>query len=138
MLMGVDMQGFDNRSPGAAGAFDTPPESPVFSPSTSAPPRASSSSKPTPTPAPAPESESDEEPDEEAQAKADALKEKDLGNAAYKKRDFAAAETHFTKAWDLWPKDITFLTNLAGQSNDFYMDHLRAKPGHRSCLLRNW
>lgn len=117
VLLGVDMDAFE-RKPGATGRsanFDTPPETPV-SPSAPSP----SSSKPAPTPASVPDvkmAEAEEEPeelDEEAQAKASALTEKDLGNAAYKKRDFAQAEEHFTKAWDLWPKDITFLTNLAG------------------------
>ena len=55
-----------------------------------------------------------EEEDEEQKAKAQALKEKQLGSEAYKTRNFAAAEAHFSKAWDTWPKDITFLTNLAG------------------------
>jgi stress-induced-phosphoprotein 1 len=118
VLLGIDMQAFDNRRGASAAApganFDTPPESPR-SPSAS-----TSTSKPAPPPtAPAPdvkmaEPEEEEEPDEEAQAKKAALKEKDLGNAAYKKREFAEAEAHFTKAWDLWPKDMTFLTNLAG------------------------
>lgn len=60
--------------------------------------------------------EEDEEEDEEAIAKKDALREKELGGAAYKKKDLDAAEEHFSKAWTLWPKDITFLTNLAGES----------------------
>ena len=117
-LLGVDMQGFDNRRGASAAApganFDAPPESPQ-SPTASA-----STHKPAPTrAAPAPdvkmaEPEEKEEPDEDAQAKAAALKEKALGNAAYKKREFADAEVHFEKAWDLWPKDVTFLTNLAG------------------------
>lgn len=120
VLMGVDMQAF-------AGGRDEamPPMSPPESPSTSYTPTtpSASTSKPSaPTPdvkMAEPESESDEEPDEEAQAKAEALKEKEAGNAAYKKRDFADAESHFTKAWDLWPKDITFLTNLAGEFESF-------------------
>jgi len=41
---------------------------------------------------------------------------KKFGADAYKKRDFATAITHFTKAWDTWPKDISFLTNLAGEA----------------------
>jgi stress-induced-phosphoprotein 1 len=117
VLLGIDMEAFDNRRDASAAAptasFDTPPDSPQ------SPPASTSTSKHTPTPAaPAPDvnmaEPEDEEPDEEAQAKAAALKEKDFGNAAYKKREFPQAEAHFTKAWDLWPKDMTFLTNLAG------------------------
>lgn len=59
--------------------------------------------------------EEDEDAKADAKAKADATKEKQLGSDAYKQRDFVAAATHFSKAWDTWPKDITFLTNLAGQ-----------------------
>jgi hypothetical protein len=110
VLLGIDMEAFDNRRDASATAptasFDTPPESPQ------SPPASTSTSKPAPDVKMAePE---DEEPDEEAQAKAAALKEKDFGNAAYKKREFPQAAAHFTKAWDLWPKDMTFLTNLAG------------------------
>jgi len=50
--------------------------------------------------------------DEEAQAKKEAEAAKKAGNEAYKKREFDEAATQFSKAWDLWPKDITFLTNL--------------------------
>ena len=59
--------------------------------------------------------EEPEEEDDDAKAKAAALEEKTKGNAAYKARDFATAATHFEKAWDAWPKDITFLTNLSGE-----------------------
>jgi len=43
----------------------------------------------------------------------EALKEKDLGNEAYKKRDFVKAHQHYDKAIELDPKNITFLTNKA-------------------------
>jgi hypothetical protein len=55
-----------------------------------------------------------EEGQEEAQAKKGAEAAKKAGNEAYKKRDFQTAAENFQKAWDLWPKDVTFLTNLAG------------------------
>ncbi|XP_071078815.1 stress-induced-phosphoprotein 1-like [Haliotis cracherodii] len=42
-----------------------------------------------------------------------ALVEKDEGNAAYKKKDFAAALEHYQKAADLDPTNITILTNRA-------------------------
>ncbi|KAH9017984.1 chaperone [Lactarius pseudohatsudake] len=121
-LMGIDMQGFsrpegsDDVPPGVPPYADagSPPSSPP--PSTRhAPPPAASSSK-------APESndvkmaeveeEADDGDNEDAAAKAAAEAEKKLGAEAYKKRDFATAITHFSKAWETWPKDITFLTNL--------------------------
>jgi len=46
-------------------------------------------------------------------ANAEALKEKELGNEAYKKRDFAAAHQHYDKAIKLDTTNITFLTNKA-------------------------
>ena len=45
--------------------------------------------------------------------KEEAQKQKQLGNDAYKKRDFPAAVSHFTKAIELDPSEITFYTNLA-------------------------
>ncbi|KAL6306722.1 activator of Hsp70 and Hsp90 chaperone [Sparassis latifolia] len=53
------------------------------------------------------------EDDEDARARSAAEAEKKVGAEAYKARDFATAATHFEKAWELWSKDITFLTNLA-------------------------
>ncbi|KAG8223594.1 hypothetical protein J437_LFUL004115 [Ladona fulva] len=43
----------------------------------------------------------------------DAASEKELGNAAYKKRDFDAALKHYEKAIALNPNDITFYNNIA-------------------------
>ena len=45
--------------------------------------------------------------------KADALKEKELGNAAYKAKDFPTALAHYDKAIELDPEEISFLTNKA-------------------------
>lgn len=42
-----------------------------------------------------------------------ALKEKELGNSAYKKKDFQTAINHYTKAMELDPTEITFHTNLS-------------------------
>jgi hypothetical protein len=72
----------------------------------------SSSSKPTP-PSPAPEQEKEdiemsEEDAEDAKAKADALAAKTKGSEYYKQQQFNKTASEF-KAWDLWPKDITFL-----------------------------
>ncbi|KAI8994485.1 hypothetical protein BDB01DRAFT_772984 [Pilobolus umbonatus] len=45
--------------------------------------------------------------------KAQALAEKDLGNKAYKERQFDTALSHYTKAFSLDNTNITFLTNKA-------------------------
>jgi len=114
VLMGVDMQGFSREEgsdelPQGVSKVDTasPPSSPSPKPATS-------TSKPTP-PAPAPEPEDvemAEEDQEEAAAKKAAEVAKKAGSEAYKKRDFEEAAKNFEKAWDVWPKDITFLANL--------------------------
>lgn len=46
-----------------------------------------------------------------------ALKEKEAGNTAYKKKDFETALTHYSKAIELDPTDMTFLNNKAGMWN---------------------
>lgn len=43
----------------------------------------------------------------------EAIKEKDAGNAAYKKKDFEIAHKHYDKAIELDPHNISFLTNKA-------------------------
>lgn len=68
--------------------------------------RAPSNSSP-PPPKKEPEPEKPQLSDEQSAA----LKEKELGNKAYKKKDFSAAITHYDKAFELYPNDITFLTN---------------------------
>ena len=42
-----------------------------------------------------------------------ALKEKDLGNEAYKKKDFVTAHKHYDKAIELEPTNVTFYNNKA-------------------------
>lgn len=80
---------------------------------------ASASSKPAPAapkpePAPAPEDVAMTDEEREAAAKkAEALKEKDLGNEAYKKKDFDTAIRHYNRALELYDADMTFLTNRA-------------------------
>lgn len=109
VLMGIDIQ----ASTRPEGSDETPfsREQP-----TSPPPQASSS-KPTQKTAPPAESEDIEmsdEDDEEAQAKKAAEAAKSAGAAAYKKRDFDEAIKQFSSAWETWPKDLTYLTNLGG------------------------
>lgn len=51
-----------------------------------------------------------------------ALAEKDLGNQAYKKREFDVALGHYDKAYELDNTNITFLTNKAGKWNGTWGD----------------
>ncbi|KAH9943011.1 activator of Hsp70 and Hsp90 chaperone [Epithele typhae] len=99
-LMGIDMQGFSRDE----GSDEFPPGVDPTNP-----PRASSSKASEP-----PKEEDVEMLDpEEAEKKKAAEAEKKLGTEAYKTRDFDNAIAHFQKAWDTWPKDVAFLTNLA-------------------------
>lgn len=45
---------------------------------------------------------------------AQSVAEKELGNAAYKKKDFETALAHYNKAIELDPTEMTFLNNIAG------------------------
>jgi len=65
----------------------------------------------TPEPAKAPEPEPEPEPVDESRQKA--VQEKELGNAAYKKKDFATAIQHYNNAIQLDPTDMAFVTNRA-------------------------
>lgn len=84
-----------------------------------------------PEPAPEPEPEPMEVPEEGREAKkrkAEALKEKEAGNAAYKKKDFDTAIQHYTKAMELDDEDVSYLLNRAatylemGQYDDCIKD----------------
>lgn len=114
VLTGIDMQGFsrpegsDELPPGVS--TSTEPSSPPAKPSpaaTSPPPKASTSSAPE-------DVEMEDVDDDEVKAKKDAEALKKAGGEAYKKRDFEEAAKKYQQAWDTWPKDITFLTNLGG------------------------
>jgi stress-induced-phosphoprotein 1 len=115
VLMGIDMQGFSREE----GSDELPPgvsKANMASPPSSPPPKpTASTSTPTPVPAVEPEDvEMAEEDQEEAAAKKEAEEAKKAGSDAYKKRNFEEAAKNFEKAWDIWPKDVTFLTNLGG------------------------
>ncbi|PKA64180.1 Heat shock protein STI [Apostasia shenzhenica] len=70
--------------------------------------------KKAPEPEPDPElMEIAEEEKEAKQRKVEAQKEKDAGNAAYKKKNFEKAIHHYTRALELDDEDISFLTNRA-------------------------
>ncbi|KAA3475900.1 hsp70-Hsp90 organizing protein 3 [Gossypium australe] len=68
--------------------------------------------KPEPEPEPEP-MEITEEEKEKKEKKEKALKEKEAGNAAYKKKDFEAAIKHYTTAMELDDGDISYITNRA-------------------------
>ncbi|CAG8568070.1 8265_t:CDS:10, partial [Acaulospora morrowiae] len=69
-------------------------------------------SEPEPEPQNVSESEPIEKTEEELNREA-ATNEKELGNAAYKKREFEKALEHYGKAQELDPTNITILTNKA-------------------------
>ncbi|CAI9093789.1 OLC1v1029366C2 [Oldenlandia corymbosa var. corymbosa] len=70
--------------------------------------------RPEKAPEPEPEPmEVSEEEKEIKERKLQAQKEKEAGNAAYKKKDFETAIQHYTKAFELDDEDISFLTNRA-------------------------
>ncbi|PQQ19888.1 hsp70-Hsp90 organizing protein 3 [Prunus yedoensis var. nudiflora] len=54
-----------------------------------------------------------EEESEAKKRKAEAIKEKEAGNAAYKKKDFDTAIQHYTKAMELDDEDISYIMNRA-------------------------
>jgi len=126
VLLGIDMQGFSGD--------DVPPDvaAQAATPSSSEPPsnpRASEAPKPK---EPEDVKMADPEPaedDEETKAKREAEAEKQKGSEAYKKKEFDVAAKAFERAWELWPKDVTFLTNLSGLWNRVclsfsYSDHI--------------
>ncbi|PBK73048.1 hypothetical protein ARMSODRAFT_713261 [Armillaria solidipes] len=101
-------EGYSKVDPSAPTSSPPPPQQAA----SSSQPSASTSAPPPPA---SEDVEMDEEVAEEAKAKKEAGEAKRIGGEAYKKRNFDEALQQFQKAWDLWPKDITFLTNLAGE-----------------------
>ncbi|XVF51672.1 hypothetical protein PTKIN_Ptkin04bG0203300 [Pterospermum kingtungense] len=71
--------------------------------------------KPEPEPEPEPMETTEEEKGkkEKKEKKEKALKEKEAGNAAYKKKDFETAIQHYTTAMELDDEDISYITNRA-------------------------
>ncbi|XWS38515.1 hypothetical protein CRYUN_Cryun19dG0137900 [Craigia yunnanensis] len=67
--------------------------------------------KPEPVPEPEPMETTEEKAKKEQKEKA--LKEKEAGNAAYKKKDFEMAVQHYSKAMELDDEDISYITNRA-------------------------
>ncbi|WVQ77163.1 hypothetical protein IAR50_006846 [Cryptococcus sp. DSM 104548] len=108
VLMGVDIDAMERPE----GSNEMPPGVSASSEPTPAP-----KPKPAPTPKPkepepAPEPMEVEETEEDKQKKeAEGLKAQ--GNTSYKARKFEEAIEAYSKAWELYPKDVTFLTNLS-------------------------
>ncbi|GIL51593.1 hypothetical protein Vafri_7436 [Volvox africanus] len=76
-------------------------------------PAKAEAANPAPEPEAAPDVDMTDEERGAAARKAEALKEKEAGNEAYKKKDFEAAILHYDKALELYQGDMTFLTNRA-------------------------
>uniref|UniRef100_H2YCX0 Stress-induced-phosphoprotein 1 n=1 Tax=Ciona savignyi TaxID=51511 RepID=H2YCX0_CIOSA len=108
--------GFDLTMP--AGNGDVPMETDeVPNPATASAPSpaaAPASAKPaTPPPAENTQPANIQDFNNEFWQRKSSLKEKELGNSAYKKKDFEAALEHYDKAFSLDPLNITILTNKA-------------------------
>jgi len=65
------------------------------------------------SPEPEPEPELTEEEKEKKNKREESDKEKQLGNTAYKKKDFETALTHYAKAYEIDETNIAVLTNKA-------------------------
>ncbi|GMN32636.1 hypothetical protein TIFTF001_003768 [Ficus carica] len=77
------------------------------------PPKEEEKKAPEPELEPEPELMEVSEEREKKERKAQALKEKEAGNVAYKKKDFDTAIQHYTKAFELDDEDISFVMNRA-------------------------
>ena len=117
-LMGIDLQA-STRPEGSD-------ELPSDIQNDSSPPSASPQA-PTPTPSkpssdPTPAQEDIEmEDDDETRAKKESEVAKEAGNVAYKNRNFEEAAKQFQLAWDTWPKNVAYLTNLGGEYIIFFI-----------------
>ena len=115
-LMGIDLQAStrpesSDEIPSDIGKDASPPSFPA---STQAPTPSSSKPKSEPVPPPAQE-DVEMEDDDETRAKKEADAAKEAGSVAYKNRNFEEAAKQFQLAWDTWPKNVAYLTNLGGE-----------------------
>ena len=77
-----------------------------------------------------------EDDDDETRAKKEAEVAKEAGNVAYKNRNFEEAAKQFQLAWDKWPKNVAYLTNLGGEYIIYSFIFLSSTiSGYFSCLL---
>jgi len=110
-LMGIDVQA--STRPEGSAEIPEGVEVPSRSPPSSPPPKAAPSKPAQPTPPPADE-DVEMEDGEEARAKKASEAAKEAGSLAYKNRDFDEAIKQFDLAWNTWPKNLAYLTNLGG------------------------
>ncbi|KAJ7569117.1 hypothetical protein O6H91_01G061400 [Diphasiastrum complanatum] len=101
LLLGVNIQTSDQEMRGMFDDEDEPAR-----PATKATARHEPETQPQPM-------EVSEEERGKKERKAEAVKEKEAGNAAYKKKEFDAAVLHYTKALELDDEDISYITNRA-------------------------
>jgi len=112
-LMGIDLQA-STRPEGSdefPSGMDQDPIPPSYSASPQAPTPSTSKPKLTPEPTPA-EEDVEMGDDDETRAKKEADIAKEAGSVAYKNRNFEEAAKQFQLAWDTWPKNVAYLTNL--------------------------
>jgi stress-induced-phosphoprotein 1 len=101
------------------GSNEMPPG--VKAQTNSEPPRPSSSHPSSSAPKPkeaepvAAEEDVEMEDNDDAKAKKEADELKAQGTVAYKSRKFDEAQELYSKAWETYSKDITYLTNLSGE-----------------------
>ena len=107
-LMGIDLQ----ASTRPEGSDELPSGVKKDTPSPPAP--TASSSKPSKSePQLAPDIEMEDTDERRAEKEAEVAKE--AGNVAYKNRNFEEATKQFQLAWDTWPQNVAYLTNLGGE-----------------------
>jgi stress-induced-phosphoprotein 1 len=115
VLLGVNIQNAESGAEFQDDGKDEEVSSTSKSESPAERPRSVLRPDPVPEPAPKPmevETEDVEEKERKAR-KAEALKEKEAGNAEYKKKNFEVAVEHYSKAVELDGEDISFVTNRA-------------------------
>jgi stress-induced-phosphoprotein 1 len=105
VLTGIDMHGFSRPE----GSDEMPPGASSSTSSSPPPPPKASASAPPP---PEEDVEMEDADDDEVKARKEAETLKKVAGEAYKKKEFEEAAKKYQQAWDIWPKDITFLTNL--------------------------
>ncbi|WVF71786.1 hypothetical protein IAT40_006594 [Kwoniella sp. CBS 6097] len=127
VMMGIDIDAMErpegsNEMPPGTKPFQPEPSSTTSAPSASSAAASSSSFKPAATekkadsvaePKDEPMEVEEKEEDTDAASKKEAEELKAKGNASYKARKFDEAIELYNKAWQVYPKDVTFLTNLS-------------------------
>ena len=107
-------EGSNDMPPGMKGQ-PSPGSSSSQTARSSAPDPVPSAEKPVKQDPPDEPMEMDDEAKSESANKKEAEELKAKGNAAYKAKKFDEAVELYQKAWEVYPKDVTFLTNLSGE-----------------------